>query len=91
MFNKLKQLGDLKKMRDQAVQMQKELAGQTIEVYENGVKIVMTGDQQINVLEVDGASSERVVNVLNKAIKQSQELAARKLAEMSGGLQGLMK
>jgi len=33
----------------------------------------------------------RVVNALNKALKKSQEIAAKKMQEMSGGLSGLLK
>jgi len=36
-------------------------------------------------------SNARVLELINKAIKKSQEMAARKLAEMSGGLTGMLK
>jgi hypothetical protein len=39
---------------------------------------------------VQGISSDDAVKVLNKAIQQSQQLAAKKLQSMSGGLGGLM-
>ena len=39
MFNPLGQLGDLKKMRDQAMTIQKELQAEVIEFEKNGVKI----------------------------------------------------
>jgi DNA-binding protein YbaB len=90
MFDKVKQLGELKKMRDQAMQMQKALAEETIELEESGIKIVMSGDQKVKEIEIDGESQNRLVDVLNKAIKKSQEVAARKLQEMSGGLGGLL-
>jgi len=90
MFDKFKQLGELKKMRDQAMQMQKALAQEKIEIEEQGIKIVMTGDQRVESLEIDGEDNHRLVDVLNKAIKKSQEVAARKLQEMSGGLGGLL-
>jgi DNA-binding protein YbaB len=90
MFDKVKQLGELKKMRDQAMQMQKALAEETIEVEESGVKIVMSGDQKVKEIEIEGEGQDRLVEVLNKAIKKSQEVAARKLQEMSGGLGGLL-
>ena len=90
MFDKVKQLGELKKMRDQAMQMQKALAQEKIEVEEQGIRIVMTGDQKIETIEIDGESQFKLVDVLNKAIKKSQEVAARKLQEMSGGLGGLL-
>lgn len=87
-FDKFKQLGQLKKMRDQAMAIQRQLAEETVEVEENGIKVVMTGDQKIQRIEIEGNSQERLVEVLNKAIKKSQEVAARKLQEM-GGLGGL--
>jgi hypothetical protein len=90
MFDKVKQLGELKKMRDQAMQMQKALAQEKIEVEEQGIRIVMTGDQKIETIEIDDENQFKLVDVLNKAIKKSQEVAARKLQEMSGGLGGLL-
>lgn len=90
MFDKLKQLGELKKMRDQAMAIQRQLAAEEVVVEEQGIKIVMTGDQKIKTLEIDGESQGRLIEVLNKAIKKSQEVAAKKLQEMSGGLSGLL-
>lgn len=90
MFDKVKQLGELKKMRDQAMAVQRQLKEERIEVEENGVKVVMNAAQEIQSLEVDGQEERRVLEVLNKALKKSQEVAARKLQEMSGGLSGLL-
>ncbi len=89
-FDKLKQLGELKKMRDQAMQIQKALAEERIEVEEQGIKVVMTGDQRVEEITIDGQGQNRLIDVLNKAIKRSQEVAAQKLQEMSGGLGGLL-
>lgn len=90
MINPFKSLGDLKRMRDQAMGIQKALAGETVELNEDGVHIVMTGDQRILTFEVEEISNDLVKEKLNKAIKMSQEIAAKKLQEMSGGLSGLM-
>jgi DNA-binding protein YbaB len=90
MANPLKSLGDLGKLRQQALQMQKALATEDIEVVEGDVRVVITGDQRIKVFSVQGVTSDVAVTALNKAIKQSQELAAQKLQEMTGGLSGLM-
>lgn len=89
-LDKFRQLGELKKMRDQAMQIQKALAQERIEVEEQGIKVVMTGDQRVEEVRVDGEENSRLVEVLNKAIKRSQEVAAQKLQEMSGGLSGLL-
>lgn len=91
MFDKVKQLGQLKKMRDQAMAIQKQLAQEEIVIEEDNIKIVITGDQKLKLLQIDGLTNERVLELINKAIKKSQEVAARKLAEMSGGLSGLLK
>jgi len=90
MFQKFQQLAELKKMRDQAVALQKALAQETVYVEENGVKVVMGGDQKLRELVIGGESQERAVEVLNKALKKSQEVAAKKLQEMGGGLSGIL-
>jgi DNA-binding protein YbaB len=89
MNNPFSKLGDLKKMRDQAVAIQKQLAQEKIEINEDGVRIVITGDQKIEEFEIQGIKNDMVKDKLNKAIKKSQETAAKRLQEMSGGLQGL--
>ncbi len=94
MFDKFQQMGQqvgqLKKIRDQAVQMQKQLQAEVIEVEEGGIRVVMTGDQKVETITIDGKYEERLVKVLNDAIKKSQQVAAKKLQEMSGGLKGLL-
>jgi hypothetical protein len=89
-MNPLKGIGDLKKMRDQAMAIQKQLSQERIEINENGIRIVITGDQKIEEFEIQGIKNDLVREKLNKAIKQSQEMAAKKLQQMSGGLQGLL-
>jgi DNA-binding protein YbaB len=86
----LGKLGDLNKLRQQAMQMQKNLAGQQITVEENGVKVVISGDQKIIELSISGISNEVLTEVLNKAIRKSQEMAAKELMNVSGGMGGLM-
>ena len=90
MFNPFKTMGDLKSMRDQAVKMQQALSQEEVVVERNGIRVVMTGDQKIKELTIDGQEDWRIKEALAEAIKKSQEIAARKLTEMSGGLQGLL-
>lgn len=90
MMNPFKSLGDLNQMRQQAVQIQKTLAGKTYQVDEDGIRIVITGDQKILEFEIQGNTNELVKEKLNKAIKLSQEEAAKELTSMAGGLQGLL-
>lgn len=81
----IKNLGDMNKLRQQAMAMQKSLAAQVITVEENGVKIVITGDQRIMELTIQGMGNPVLNDVLNKAIRKSQELAAKELMNISGG------
>lgn len=90
MLNPFKALGDLKSMRDQAMKMQQALSQERVVVERDGVKVVMTGDQKILELVIDGQEDNRVKDALSEAIKKVQEIAAKKLTEMSGGLQGLL-
>ena len=90
MFNPFKGLSDLKSMRDQAIKMQQALSNEEVTVEKNGVKVVMSGDQKIKQLTIDGQEDFRVKEVIAEAIKKSQEIAAKKLTEISGGLQGLL-
>jgi len=90
MNNPFKALGDLNKLRQQAKQMQDELAGEEIRIEEGDILVVISGDQKIKQFSVQGISSPEAIDVLNKAIKKSQELAAKKLQQMTGGLGGML-
>jgi nucleoid-associated protein EbfC len=90
MANPLKALGDLNQLRKQAKKMQEELAAEEIRVEEGDILVVISGDQKIRQFSVQGITSQEAVDVLNKAIKKSQELAAKKLQEMTGGLGGML-
>jgi nucleoid-associated protein EbfC len=90
MMNPFKQLGDIKRMRDQAMQIQRELQGEEVTVEKNGVSIVISGDQKIKELSSNGRSDNDVKDAVNEAIKKSQEVAAKKLSQMQGGLSGLL-
>ena len=90
MNNPFSKLSELKKMRDQAMKIQKELQAEEVMVENHGIKIVITGDQKIKEIETNGRSDNDIKEAVNEAIKKSQEIAARKLASMQGGLSGLL-
>jgi len=83
MNNPLSGLGDLQKLQQQAQQMQEALQKEQVVVEKNGVKVVLRGDQAIESVEVDGVVENRIADAINEAIKKTQELAARKLIEIS--------
>jgi DNA-binding protein YbaB len=90
MNNPFSQLGELKKMRDQAMMIQRQLQAEIITINKNGVEITITGDQKIKELKSNGRSDRDIVEAVNEAVKKSQEVAAKKLQSMSGGLGGLL-
>lgn len=77
-------------MRDQAMEMQRLLSAEEVTVEKNGVRIVITGDQKIKEFASGGRSDEDIKVAVNEAVKKSQEVAAKKLSQMGGGLQGLL-
>jgi len=90
MLNPFKSLGDLKQMRDQAMQIQQALSQEIITIEKNGVEVVITGDQKVQSIKVNGSLEYNISEAVNEAIKKSQEVAAKKLQEMGGGLGGLL-
>jgi DNA-binding protein YbaB len=85
LMDNLKQLGDLKKMRDQAMEVQKKLAGIKITVEHKGVTIVMTADQKMQSISGD-MDPGKVTEAVNEALKQSQKVAADEMRPMMGGM-----
>ena len=81
---------DKAKLMAQAFKLKKALESELTEVDENGILIRVTGDQKIKFLSINGAENKILVEIINKAMKKSQEGAAKKMQDM-GGLEGLMK
>ena len=76
-------LGDIQKLQQQAHKMQAALQQETVVVEKNGVKITLRGDQQILEVEIDGIIENRIAEAVNEGVKKTQELAAKKLIEIS--------
>ncbi len=79
MFNPLKGLGDLAKLQ----KVQKALQNEELTIEQDGIKIIMRGDQHIVEIEIDGVVENRITAAINEAVKQTQEHAAKKLLELS--------
>ena len=90
MFNKLKQIKDL---RDQAKQIQSKMAEETLEIEKNGIKILINGNQEIIYYKIENTEllnpkkAEDLESALkqatNEAIKSAQKAMAQKM--MSDG------
>ena len=91
MLDKIKQLMEVKKQADQ---LKRELDACQVEVTEaRGIKIVITGSQNFQSIEIDEslltAGSKRnlehdLLRSVNAAIRKSQNLAAEKMKNMTG-------
>ncbi len=84
-MDNVKQLGDLKKMADQAKEVQKTLSGIKITVEHKGVTVVMTADQKV--ISIEGEKEfDKITEAVNEALKQSQKVAAEEMKGLMGGL-----
>ena len=86
MFNKLKQLKDL---RSQAKKMQSTLSKEAITIEKNGTKVVMNGNMEVTELTInEELKKESLEGILtdgiNEAIKKIQKIMAKKMQEMGG-------
>lgn len=90
MNNPFGQIGELKKMRDQAMQIQRLLAAEEVFVEKHGVEIKITGDQKLKEIKTNGKSDADILDAVNEAVKKSQEIAAKKLSQMQGGLGAML-
>lgn len=88
MFDKAKQLYDLKRQADQ---LKKELEKEVIEVERNKVIVVISADMKIHTLTYpDGTSNEDLVKAINEAIDEIQKIAAKKMQGQMGALKDLL-
>lgn len=90
MFEKLKQYRDL---RNKAKELQNLLAQETVEVERNGTKLIMNGNQEITLLEINPdylspdkkkELEETIKDLTNEAIKKIQRVAAQKMQSLGG-------
>jgi DNA-binding protein YbaB len=88
-FNPFGQISEIKKMRDQAMAIQRQLEQKIIDVNKNGVFIRISGNQKIIEIKTNEKSDNDIKEAVNEAVKKSQEVAAKELQSMGGGMGGL--
>lgn len=90
MFNPLKGLGDLNKLRQEAIKLQKELEKIDV-IEEKGRALVhLTADMKVKSIKISGEEMHDVRDALNDALSKAQKKAASKMQEIGGGLTGLL-
>ena len=91
------------KMQAKMAEMQEELKSETLEASAGGgmVRVVISGDMVVRELHIDPAAidpddvemlQDMVAAAVNEAIRSAQELASRRMGEITGGMNvpGLM-
>ncbi|MFH1413192.1 MAG: YbaB/EbfC family nucleoid-associated protein [bacterium] len=85
MFNKLKQIKDL---RGQAKAMQNALAQESTTTEKNGITIVMNGNLELTSLKINESAKSNLESnfkqAFNDAIQKTQKIMAKKMQEMGG-------
>lgn len=89
-LDQLGQLNELRKMRSQALEMQKKLKQITHTLKKGKWTIKVTGDQKIEYIEMDGEPQPDLVKAINEALDAVQKDSAKKMME-EGGLSSLLK
>jgi DNA-binding YbaB/EbfC family protein len=95
--NPMDMMGQLQKLQEQIQVTQAQLAEETVTATVGGgaIKIVMTGDQQCQGVEIDPALLEEadvemlqdlILTAFNSALEDSRQLAADRLGPLAGGL-----
>jgi len=90
MFNKVKQGKQLLELRSQAKQMQKQLAEVTNTQEQGEYRVKVSADQKVIYINKGDERLEDLEKAINKAFKEVQKDAAKKMMEMGGGLGSLL-
>jgi nucleoid-associated protein EbfC len=97
MQNPMSMMGSLQKLQEQVQQMQEQLADEVVTASAGGgvVKVTMTGDQHCRGIELDPQIlqdadvemlQDLVLTAVNNALDASRQLAADRMAPLTGGL-----
>ena len=90
MINPFKQAGQIKKLRDQANSIQKELEQIEVTSEKGRVKIVMSGNMKVRSAEINGEEMKDLRDAINDAVETAQKKSAQKMQSMGAGLQDLL-
>jgi len=82
-FDKAKKLYNLKRKADK---MKKKMRKIEVDVEVGDVRVVMKGDQSVELVEIDGEEAKDVGKALNKAYKKIQKKVAKQMQGQMGDL-----
>lgn len=95
--NPMAMMQQLQQLQEQIEQTQAQLAEETVTATAGGgaIKVVVTGDQRVQSVEIDSDLLEDadvemlqdlVLTAVNSGLDQSREMAAERLGPLAGGL-----
>ena len=90
MFNNVKQFGSQGAAAAKMAMLQMKIKNHKIEVDQDGVKVVVSGDGKLKGLEIDGKKMDTVVKAINEAISKAQGYAAEEMKGVMGDLQKIL-
>lgn len=90
MFDKFKQAQNLMKLRSEAKKLQQELEQINHSEEDGDLGVTVNGAQTVVSIRKDGEEQEKLVKLINKAMKEVQKKSAKKMMESGGGLSGLL-
>jgi DNA-binding YbaB/EbfC family protein len=87
----------MREMQARLAKIQEDLAAETVEATAGGgaVKVMMSGQQQVRAVTIDPGAvdpedvemlQDMIVAAVNEALAKSQELAAKRLGALTGGM-----
>ncbi len=89
MFDKAKQLYDLKRQADQ---LKRELQAEVLQIERKGVKVTINAALHISSLEYpDNISAKDLTEAVNDSVEEAQKVAAKKMQAQMGSLQDLLR
>lgn len=86
MFNGIKQFGSQGAAIAKLAILQKKIMNHKMEVENDGVKAVVTGEGKLKELIIDGENYNKAVKVINEAITKAQKYAAEEMKDSMGDL-----
>jgi DNA-binding protein YbaB len=87
MFDKMKQMYELKKQADE---MKRALEAEVLDVEQGDIRVRVNGAQKLLELSFpQDVNPDKLKDAINKAMDEAQKVAAKKMQGMMGGLGGL--
>ena len=90
MFNGIKQFGSQGAAVAKLAMLQRKIMAHKMEVEEDGVKAVVTGEGKLKELMIDGENYNKAVKVINEAITRAQKYAAEEMKGSMGELSNVL-